>query len=108
MGNLGAVSQGDCAIASVVLSAGTPSMGANRGFSSTITDNGVGDFSLTLDQAQAVQTAGCVIVQPQGTTAIIPVVEIVSATVLRIRLFTDAGAAVDASFWIRVTPISPA
>lgn len=107
MGNLGAVSQGDLALGSCIVTAGTPAWGVQRGFADAITDNGVGDYSLTMSNAQALATAGVVHATIQGASTGEIAVEVVSATVLRVRIKDNAGMALDSSFWIRVIPVSP-
>lgn len=108
MGNLNAVAQGDLALAAVAVAAGTPSFGSNRGFSA-IADTGAGVVTLTLDNAQALLTAGNVqVTTNSGATFSAATVEIASATSIVVRTFDAAGAALDnIGFWIRVTPVSP-
>lgn len=106
MGNLNAVAQGDLALASVVVTAGVPAFGVSRGFSGLV-DNGIGDYSLTLDQAQALNTAGIVMATINGVAPAEISVEVVSPTSVRVRVLNNAGAPVDSSFWIRITPVSP-
>ena len=107
MGNLNAVSQGDLALASVAVAGGVPSFSSNRGFSA-IADTGAGVVTLTLDNAQALLTAGNVQCTPQGALYAVCTVEVASATSLVVRTWDAAGAALDnIGFWIRVTPISP-
>lgn len=107
MGNLNAATQGDLALARVAVAGGVPSFSFNRGFAS-IVDNGAGDFSLNLDNAQALQTAGLVFVQCELATFAQATVEVVDADTIRIRTWDAAGMALDnVPFWVRITPVSP-
>lgn len=108
-GNLNAQAQGDLALGQITVTAGTPAFAVQRGFLDAITDNGVGDYSVTMTNAQAVNTAGIVLATVSGATPGTATVEAVSATVLRVRCFNLANppAAADLNVWLRVTPISP-
>lgn len=107
MGNLNAVSQGDLAFGHVAVAGGVPTLQANRGFSA-VADNGAGDFTLTMDNAQALLTAGNVQATVAGALFGVVTCEVASATTIRCRVWDAAGMALDnVGFWIRVTPISP-
>ncbi len=114
MGNLGGATQGDAALANVDNSTGTPAYFFNRGFAAAITDNGVGDITLTLSQEQNLSTQGLVSIQPNAATPIIVSAVPVGATGLRVRTWSATvanpavTAAADASFWVRVTPVTAA
>lgn len=112
MGTLNNQSMGDLAVGAVVLTAGAPAFGGQRGFADAIVDNGVGDYSLTMSNAQALTTAGIVSVTPGGAVPCGWACEVVSAAVVRVRIFSltvvPAVAAVDVNFWIRISPLSPA
>src|SRR3990172_12390682 len=82
--------------------------GSNSGlFLEPPVDNGVGDTTLNIDpdNPNSIAAQDTVLVGIQGVAAIIAVVERVSATALRIRTFTDAGAAADAAFAIVVNGV---
>lgn len=107
MGTLQANSQGELAMCSVTVAAGVPTLTANRGFAS-IVDNGAGDFTLNLDNAQALNTAGNVQATCGGAIFAAITVEVVTATSIRCRTWDAAGAALDnINFWVRICPVSP-
>lgn len=87
-----------------------PVFAVNRGFASVVR-NGAGDYSLTLSDAFALNTQGLVRLTLQSAAFASGAVEIVSATVLRVRtaLLTvvPAVTATDISFWIEVLEAGP-
>lgn len=103
---------GDLAFGAVVVTAGVPAFGGQRGFADAIIDNGVGDYTLTLSNAQALATAGIVSVTPAGAVPCGFAAEVASASTIRCRFFSltvvPVVAVVDVNFWIRVSPLSPA
>jgi len=109
-GSLNQNSMGDLAFG--IVDASVPEFDMNRGFAAAITDNGAGDLSLTVSNAQAFDTAAIVQVTPLGAIPTVVAVEVVSTTVLRVRTLTATVvpviAAADVDYWIRVTPVSPA
>ncbi len=113
MGNLNANAQGDLALGSVQFSAGTPSFSVQRGFSSTITDNGTGDVTLTMDNAQALSTSAVVLAGLNVATAGMISAIAATATTVRVRTWSvtiaspAVSAAADIDFWIRITPLAP-
>lgn len=110
MGNLGAAAQGDLALAHVTVAGGVPSFTCNRGFTS-LADTGAGVVTLTLnpDNAQDLDAAAIVNVTVNSALSVHASVSITSNTVLVVRTWDAAGmAADDVSFWIRITPVSPA
>jgi hypothetical protein len=70
-----------------------PTFLRNRGFAS-VARTGVGDYTLTLEFGTAAAGEG-IYTQVIGTTARFAVVERVSGVSLRVRCFSDAGAAAD-------------
>jgi hypothetical protein len=107
MGNLNAAAQGDLALCHVTVAAGVPSFTFNRGFSA-IADTAAGVVTLTLDNAQDLDGAAIVSVTPNFATFAAATVSITSNTVLVVRTWDAAGAALDdCSFWVRITPVSP-
>lgn len=108
MGNLNAAAQGDLALAHVTVAGGVPSFTCNRGFSA-IADTAAGVVTLTLTDAQDLDGAAVVSLTINSALAIHGSVSITSNTVLVVRTWDAAGmAADDVSFWIRITPVSPA
>src|SRR3990172_12353929 len=75
--------------------------GSNSGlFLEPAVDNGVGDTTLNIDpdNPNSLAAQDTVLVQVEGTLAVIALAQRVSATALRVRTFTELGAAVDAPF----------
>jgi len=111
MGNLAQNARGIIAMATVDGVAGAPVYLNQRGFSSAaIVDNGAGDYTLTLDASNAIKvdmSDALVICTGIGTVATEFVVEYASATTLRVRCTSNAGALTDTKFSILVLPIGP-
>lgn len=108
MGNLNAVAQGDLALAHVAVAGGVPAFSFNRGFSA-IADTGAGVVTLTLQNAQDLDGSAIVEVTPNTELFAVATVEVTGADTLVVRTWDAAGAALDnISFWIRITPVSPA
>lgn len=106
--------QGFAAAAHVHFTGGAPAFTTQRGFDNTITDNGVGDVTLTLKDAYDF-TGGRALIMAQGylaTLGAILSVEPVGAspqTQIRCRLATatavPAVAAADWDFAIAIIPV---
>jgi hypothetical protein len=79
-----------------------------RGFAAAIVDNGVGDFTLTFQDAiDLAGGAAVVLCGSNAATAGSIGVEIVSATQIRIRNLDSAAMAADRNFWLAVLPVGP-
>jgi len=76
-----------------------------RGFSGFVR-NGVGDYSLTMLQPENMATDGIVQATVAGVGDTSIAVEVVSTTVVRVRIFTG-GIAADVDFWIDIKTIGP-
>lgn len=80
----------------------TPLFALNRGFSPTITRNGAGDYTLTIE-TEGLTAADCqVLCTVSGATPAVVAVERASATTIRVRTVTDAGVATDFGYSIFV------
>ena len=111
MGNLSQNARGILAMANVDGVAAAPVYLNQRGFASTaITDNGAGDYTLTLDASSAIKTDmtdAVIVCSGLGTVATEFIVEVASATTLRVRCTSNAGALTDTKFSILVLSIGP-
>lgn len=82
--------------------------GSNSGlFTETLVDGGVGVVTLNIDpdNPNSLAAQDTIVATAEGVAAVIAVVERVSATQITVRLFTDAGAAVDAQFALVVNGV---
>jgi hypothetical protein len=77
---------------------------ANPGF----VRNGVGDYTLTLQDGVNSQTQGVVTCGLQSAASGMISVEFLTTTTLRVRTFTGANAAADIDFWLSVQEAGPA
>lgn len=83
--------------AHVTISGGTPTLAAGHNFSSSITDNGAGDFTLTFTTAlSSAFYAVIVTVERSGSTAFARV-DSQSTTAVRVKLTDAADSALDAT-----------
>ena len=78
----------------VTVSAGVPSLAAGSGFSSSITDSGVGDHTLTLSAAMSSANYG-VTLTPFSASARIGNVRTITTTTIRVDFSTSEAAAAD-------------
>lgn len=86
-----------------VTGANPPVFVINRGFLGTITRNGAGDYTLTLETGEALSDTNCqVYLGVKGATPIIWAVEHVSDGVLRVRGTIHDNTATDFSFSLEV------
>jgi hypothetical protein len=81
-----------------------PIFNRNRGFASVVR-NGVGDYSLTLSQPRIIAEHS-VLVSCQSALSRLAVWDTVGSTIIRVRTFTDAGAAAEVNFTVRVQSIN--
>ena len=76
---------------------------ANPGF----VRNGVGDYTLTLQDGVNTQTQGMVLQGIQNNAAAMIAVEFLTTTTIRVRTLTSAAAAADIDFWLVVLEAGP-
>lgn len=88
--------------ANVDASGGVPSFSSQRGFNAAITDNGVGDYTVELTDGVDASQRVTILTPLSGAVAVHMTAQDVDDTHIRIRAFTDAGAAVDVDFNVAV------
>jgi hypothetical protein len=82
----------------VHFNAGAPEISKQNGVVSSVADTATGVVTITLDGGGIDESEAYCVVTPKGTAAAVPVISHTSDTVKVVRLFTDAGAAVDQDF----------
>ena len=81
--------------AHVTISAGAPTLAAGHNFSSSITDNGVGDFTLTFTTALSSAFFATIVTVERSANLYHARVESQSTTAIRVRIADSGGTLTD-------------
>lgn len=88
--------------------AAAPKFFGQRGFANPgFTRNGVGDYTLVLQDGVNIQTQGVCTHGLQANAPGMMAVEFLTTTTLRVRTLNSAAAAADLDFWLAIQEMGP-